>query len=102
MAEVAGLGDKGTVPGHRKSPAIPEKETRPRRSIRGAEEAALLRKAIGEKKEKAAGSAEEKTEASQALTSNQFNAEAGKRHRSESAASNNPTRNSRNEITEMG
>ena len=87
-----GLGGKGPVPGHRKGPADPEKETPARRGIRGAEEAALLRKALSEKKDEEAGSGEAKAEAPQALTSGRFRAEAGKRRLGTPAASNYQTR----------
>jgi hypothetical protein len=61
-----GLGDKGPVSGYRKGSADPEKETSARWYIRGTEETALLRKALGEKKEEAGRGTETKTEAPQA------------------------------------
>jgi cold-inducible RNA-binding protein len=94
-AEGVGLGGKSPVPGHRKGAAEPEKETPARRSFRGTEEAALLRKALGEKKEEAAGGSEAKEEASQALTAIRVCAEAGKQQRSKPAQSNNLSRTSR-------
>jgi hypothetical protein len=66
VAAEEGLGDKGSISGHRKGTADPEKETPVRRFIRGDEEAALLRKALGEKKEEAGGSAEAKKKTPQA------------------------------------
>lgn len=80
VAAEDGLGDKGPVSGHRKGPADPEKKTPARWHIRGVEEAALLRKAFGEKKEEAGGGAEAKTEASQthATRTGWFGIESGK------------------------
>ena len=77
VAEEDDRGGKGPVSKHRKGSARLKEEAPDGWPLRRTEEAALLRKAFGEKKEEADGGAEAKAEAPQTIEAIRFGAEAG-------------------------
>jgi hypothetical protein len=96
---VVGLGGKGPVTGHREGAPEPEEKTPVGWGIWGNQEAALLRKALNQKKEETAGGAEAKEETSQALPAVRLRDKAGKRLRDAPSGAHIGFGNTGNEVS---